>query len=204
MPNTKEEKAIRKRVKKECLIPRILEKYMTARFSDPSKFFYRWNMHDMIKDYKKWCVRFSRIYVYMIVSNSTLHGKLFYVGASMNTVRRLGQHNGRCRGGPSDTRKAMGSWHMAMRIEIPPLTNFSSKTIKKMCRGRGGAQTCILRALEMCARKQLICIIDSYVLDDKSQFYMPLVLEYLETKGRLKSKTPHKDVMLVPSSMFIK
>lgn len=107
------------------------------------KFFGPWDIDKIIIDYKKW-KRTSWSYIYFLANQKEIRSVHAYIGNTQNVRRRMRQINGQLFGGPSQTKKAAGSWTPILYIRIPPYRNFNMTLLKQMFKkGKGWKNKCI-------------------------------------------------------------
>lgn len=144
--------------------------------------FSKWNIDKAMLDVAKWRSPPRWLILYVIANACdyrTLHA---WVGCNSKIENRVLQHNGKMAGGPAATRKAAGHWKLILTVEIPPVRNYSTKGIKKMCkRGRGWPSRC-RRAIGVALSKDLPWKISGAVFNSNSPFYSENIVEFLSKK----------------------
>lgn len=150
---------------------------------DMRNMFQRWDIDKALKDISKWSSQAQWLNLYIIANACeyrTLHA---WVGCNSNVEVRVSQHNGIAPGGPAATRKAAGYWKPILYVEIPPIRNYSTKPIKKMCkRGRGWESRC-KRALNMAINKGLTWKISRSVFDRRTPFASESIISFMKERG---------------------
>lgn len=120
-------------------IKQKIDTYLDIKFGrDPLSMFYTWNFDQMVSESRLWMVKKECLYIYIIANHCPKRRLHAMVGCTGNLARRLLQCNGVIKGGPQGTRKAAGSWKLIFWLRIPPIRNYSSKTIKSMISEKRG------------------------------------------------------------------
>lgn len=177
----------RRRAGETQIIKRKFDQYLENDLfkGDMRNMFYNWDMEKVMRDVSKWNspVRWLQLY---IIANAceyrTLHA---WVGCNSDVQTRVSQHNGDIPGGPAATRKAAKHWKLIMYVDIPPIRNYSTKHIKKMCkRGRGWASRC-KRALSIASNKGLSWKISRSVFDPQTPFVSESIIDFMSKRNML-------------------
>ena len=170
-------------------------KYIYKIFPSKKSFFQEWDLNKIVSDVSQWNGRAKWIRFYLIVNNSKRHKNAYYIGCSEDVRKRLKQHNGFVKGGPSETRKAMGKWIIAFTSTLPPIRNFRGRDLVKECKGgRGGPASKIARCINSVTKRGLLFKLSMKLLDKKSDFYMKDVKDMI--KSMIKKGLDVKDILI--------
>jgi hypothetical protein len=163
---------------------------------DYRNMFYEWDMEKIRTDVKKWKIPSDILSIYILANKCefrTLHAR---VGCTSNLDKRVKQHNGIIAGGPTDTRKAAGNWKLIMYYNVPPIRNYSTKSLKKSYRkGRGWVSKC-KKAIKIANKKGLIWKISKDVLNPKSEFYDKSITELVQESVPSASVSSINDIFI--------
>ena len=147
-------------------------KYKKDHFDTFEQYTSEWDIDKIRADMPIWAARLTRVKVYIMMNNAKNHSRICYVGASEDLESRVNQHNGYRKGGPSETRKAMGKWRTVFYCELPPIRNFRASDIVGKCSSmRGGPHAKLMKAVEVCMDFSIKFKVSRLIFKEGSDFY---------------------------------
>jgi predicted GIY-YIG superfamily endonuclease len=156
-------------------------RYWKSIFKSNSDHTKEWEMERIKADMPLWAVKLTWIKVYIMMNTSSRYSKICYVGSSEDLDARINQHNGYRKGGPSETRKAMGTWRLVFYCELPPIRNFRACDIVEECSNvRGGPPAKIIKAIDAATSRSVKYKISRNLVQHGSVFYLERVADHIK------------------------
>lgn len=187
------------------LIPRYFDTNFITKEMDGigSKiFFEEWPFEKIWNDNSCWSFDKLPMYLYVLSNTSKSKNLHAHVGCVHDIKHRYLQHNGKISGGPTETRKGAGDWHIVIILRFPPIRNYTIKDIRNGCRSKRGHANRYENVLKIAQEMNLEYFISPELLNEKSVLYIKQIADYiydLEKRGKFNKRhnlLPHEFVLL--------
>lgn len=165
-------------------IKQKIDTYLDQKFGkEPLNMFYSWNFDQMVSESRQWMIKKECLYIYVIANHCPKRRLHARVGCTGNLSMRLLQCNGVIKGGPQGTKKAAGSWRLIFWLRIPPIRNYSSKSIKAMISEKRGWKSKCYAGISIADWMGLEWKVSKSVKDEASSYFSTKIQKLIDEKN---------------------